>query len=78
LIGQLGGGKVQADLGMIMRKRLHITGTTLRSQTLERKIEITQRFADFALSKLADGTIKPVIDKIFPLAEAHAAHRYME
>lgn len=78
LIGQLGGGKVQADLGLIMRKRLHITGTTLRSQTPERKIEITRRFCEFGLSGLADGSIKPVIDKVFPLAEAAEAHRYME
>lgn len=78
LIGQLGGGKAQLDLGTIMRKRLVITGTTLRSQTLERKIEITRRFAESGLSRLADGSFKPVIDKIFPLAEAPAAHIYME
>jgi putative PIG3 family NAD(P)H quinone oxidoreductase len=78
LIGQLGGGKVQADLGAIMRKRIMITGTTLRSQTLERKIEITRRFAEFGLNALADGTMKAIVDKVFPLAEAAAAHRYME
>ncbi len=78
LIGQLGGGKVQADLGLIMRKRLQITGTTLRAQPLDRKIEITRRFAEFGLAGLADGSLRPVVDKVFPLAEAAAAHEYME
>ncbi len=78
LIGQLGGGKIQADLGLIMRKRLHITGTTLRSQSLERKIEITRRFCDFGLAGLADGSLKSIVDKVFPLTEAAEAHKYME
>jgi len=78
LIGQLGGGKVQADLGLLMRKRLHITGTTLRAQPLEAKIEITRRFCEFGLAGLAAGNLKPVVDRVFPLAEAAEAHRYME
>jgi len=63
---------------LLMRKRLHITGTTLRAQPLEAKIEITRRFCEFGLAALAAGNLRPVVDRVFPLAEAAEAHRYME
>jgi putative PIG3 family NAD(P)H quinone oxidoreductase len=78
LIGQLGGSKTEVDLGLVMRRRLHILGTTLRTQPLERKIEITRRFREFATPLLAQGRLVPVIDRVFELAEASVAHHYME
>jgi NADPH:quinone reductase-like Zn-dependent oxidoreductase len=53
-------------------------GSVMRSQPLEHKIAITQRFQTRWLPLLASGAIHPVIDTAFPLAEAAAAHRYME
>ncbi|GIX47976.1 MAG: NAD(P)H quinone oxidoreductase [Candidatus Tectimicrobiota bacterium] len=78
LVGLMGGAKVEADLGLIMRKRLHIIGSVMRSQPLANKIAITQRFRERWLPLLAQGILRPVIDRTFPLAEAAAAHRYME
>jgi putative PIG3 family NAD(P)H quinone oxidoreductase len=78
LVGLMGGAKVEADLGLILRQRLHIIGSVLRSQSLESKIAITQRFRERWLPLLTQGHIRPIIDTSFPLAEAAAAHKYME
>jgi NADPH:quinone reductase len=78
LVGLMGGAKIEADLNTILRKRLHIIGSVMRSQSLAEKIAITQRFRDRWLPLLQSGAIRPVIDTSFPLAEAAAAHRYME
>src|SRR5207245_9731297 len=74
LVGLMGGAKVEADLGLILRQRLHIIRSVLRSQSLESKIAITQRFRERWLPLLAKGSIRPIIDTSFPLAEAAAAH----
>lgn len=78
LIGQLSGAKTQLDLGQIMRRRLHITGTTLRARSLAEKAELTGQFSDFALTRFADGRLRPVVDSVFPVSQAAEAHRYME
>lgn len=77
LIGQLGGGKAEIDLGLVMRKRLRVTGTTLRARPLADKVELTQRFLEFALDKFETGQLKPLVDRTFDLAAAADAHRYM-
>jgi NADPH2:quinone reductase len=74
----MGGTKVDADLSLLLRKRLQVIGSVLRSQPLENKIAMTQRFRERWLPLLESGAIRPIIDSTFPLAEAAAAHRYME
>ncbi len=78
LIGQLSGNKAELDLGLVMRQRLRITGTTLRARTTEEKAALTKKLAGFALPRFADGRLRPVIDRVFPLSQAAQAHRYME
>lgn len=78
LVGLMGGVKVEANLGLILSKRLHIIGSVMRSQSLEEKIAITRRFRERWLPLLEEGKIRPIIDTSFPLAEAAAAHQYME
>jgi putative PIG3 family NAD(P)H quinone oxidoreductase len=78
LVGLMSGDKVEVDLGLIMRKRLRVIGSVMRSQPLENKIAITQRFRERWLPPLESGTIRPIIDTTFPLAEGAVAHRYME
>ena len=78
LVGLMGGVKVEANLGLLMTKRLQVFGSVLRSRPLADKIAITQRFRTRWLPLLAAGRIKPVVDRVFPLAQAADAHRYME
>lgn len=79
LIGMMGGSKVKdMDLGKLLFKRIQVIGTALRSQTPERKAELTKDFIRFAYQKLEKGKIKPVIDSIFSWEEANEAHTRME
>lgn len=78
LVGLMGGAKVEVDLGLIMRKRLQVIGSVMRSQPLANKITITERFRSRWLPELENGRLQPLIDTAFPLAEAAAAHQYME
>ena len=78
LVGLMGGAKVEANLGLLMTKRLQVFGSVLRSRPLADKIAIAQRFRVHWLPLLAAGRIKPIIDRVFPLAQASDAHRYME
>ena len=77
LVGLLAGGKTETDLGAILRKRVQVTGTMLRARPLEEKIAAMRVFEDQVVPLLARGTVKPVVDRVFPLAEAGKAHEYM-
>jgi NADPH:quinone reductase-like Zn-dependent oxidoreductase len=76
-VGLMGGGKTVVDVGMLLTKRASITGTTLRSRPLEEKIAISRRVATELLPWFDDGTLRPVVDRRYPLAEIAAAHTYM-
>lgn len=78
LIGGVAGGKTEVDLYQILGKRLHIIGTVLRARSLQEKIAITTAFAQEVTPLLANGTIQPVIDTIFPLEKIQDAHRRLE
>lgn len=78
LVGTMGGGGVEADLRPLMFKRLRITGTVLRSRPIEEKIAVTNQIKRHVLPLIVSGAIKPVVDTVFPLAEAAEAHRHME
>ena len=78
LIGMMGGSAGQLDLGAIMGKRLVITGTTLRRTPLDQKSTLARAVSEFTSPRFADGTLKPIIDTVLPLAEAAEAHRRME
>jgi NADPH2:quinone reductase len=73
-----GSPRATVDFRRIMLKRLHHTGSTLRSRSIEDKAAIAATIEAKVLPLLAAGRVKPVIDSTFPLAEAAAAHRRME
>ncbi len=78
-IGFLGGSTVnQFDLNPIVTRRLTITGSNLRPQTVEQKAAIAQSLREHIWPLLEAGKIKIVIDRIFPLSQASDAHRMME
>ena len=77
-IAFLCGAKVELNLAPVMMKRLTITGSTLRARSVADKAPIAQALRQRVWPLLANGTVKPVIDRIFPLTEASAAHALME
>jgi putative PIG3 family NAD(P)H quinone oxidoreductase len=78
LIGGVAGGKTNVDLYQILRKRLHVIGTVMRARSLQEKIANTNAFAQEVIPLLANGTIQPVVDSIFPLEQIQDAHRRLE
>lgn len=74
------GGTAGATLPMdaVLYRHLQIFGTVMKSRPPEVKQAMTQRFAQRWLPALAAGTIRPVIDSTYPLADAAQAHRRME
>ena len=77
-IAVLGGLKATIDMALVMRKRLTLTGSTLRARSNEFKALLADEIATTAWPLIADGTVRPVMDQTFPLAEAAAAHARME
>ncbi|CAN5148464.1 NAD(P)H-quinone oxidoreductase [soil metagenome] len=79
LLAAMGGGRVQdVDLLQILKKRIHIKGSTLRSRPLDYQIKLSQEFYNFATPYFIEGKLKPVIDKVFNWKDVTQAHLYME
>jgi len=70
--------KATVNFVRIMLKRLHHTGSTLRSRSVEDKAAIAAAVQNKVLPLLSAGKVKPVMDSTFPLREAAAAHARME
>ena len=77
-VGLIGGSATEINLNTVMRNRLQVIGSVMRPQSIDEKIAITQRFVDRWLPELARGVLQPIIDTVFPLAQAAQAHEYME
>ena len=70
--------KAELDFSVMMRKRAWITGSTLRPRTPEEKGVIARDLLAQVWPLLEKGAVAPVIHKVFPFADAAAAHRMME
>ena len=77
-INTMKGKDVNIDLSIVMRKRLTITGSMLRSREISFKVAIAQNLEKNIWPLLKSGEIKPVIYKVFPAEQAAAAHQLME
>jgi NADPH:quinone reductase len=78
MIAFLGGPKAELNFAQVMTKRLTITGSTLRPQSVETKARIAAELEADVWPLIATGRIAPVMDRTFPLEEAAAAHARME
>lgn len=74
VIGLLGGAMAQAPLGLMMAKRLRLIGSTLRARSIAAKALVMDALLERVWPLLEDGTVKPVIERTLPIAEAAAAH----
>jgi NADPH2:quinone reductase len=77
-IAFLQGSKVTADWRFIMMKRLTVTGSTMRASPAARKSAIARALRERVWPLFGHGKLKPVVTRVFPLAEAAAAHALME
>ena len=77
-IAFMGSAKAEVNFMRLMLKRLHHTGSTLRSRSSADKAAITRAVEENVLPLVAAGKVKPVMYKTFPLQEAAAAHTLME
>ncbi|SFM44335.1 NAD(P)H-quinone oxidoreductase [Rugamonas rubra] len=78
LIALLGGAKSTIDLGQVLRRRLSISGSTLRPRPVAFKAAIAAQLRQRVWPMLEAGRIKPVIYRTFPLEQAAQAHALME
>jgi NADPH2:quinone reductase len=78
LIAFLGGNRSNINLNEILRRRLTLTGSTLRPRPVEFKGAIARKLREKVWPLIETGKIKPVVYKTFPLSEAARAHELME
>ncbi|ALJ18960.1 NAD(P)H-quinone oxidoreductase [Microbacterium sp. No. 7] len=77
VIGLQGGTKAEINLGALLAKRASVHGTTLRSRPVDgpgSKAEVVAATLEHTWPLIAAGTVVPVVDAVFPLADATAAH----
>lgn len=77
LVGLTAGATATLPLAAVLQKRIEIIGTVLRSRPLEEKIEAARLLERTVVPWLTEGRVKVVIDRVYPLAEAAAAHTYL-
>jgi NADPH2:quinone reductase len=78
IVGLTAGAIAPFNMGVLLRKRLTIVGTTLRARPLEEKIAVAREFDQFAVPLFEAGRLKPVVDRVFPFDQISAAHELME
>jgi NADPH:quinone reductase len=77
-ISLLGGARAEINMGMVLTKRLTLTGSTLRSRTVSQKAAVADAVRHNVWPLIVSGKVRPVIFATFPLAQASEAHRLME
>ncbi|MFE4540446.1 NAD(P)H-quinone oxidoreductase [Streptomyces scopuliridis] len=78
VIGLQGGTKAELNLGALLGKRGAITATSLRARPLAEKAAIVAAVREHVWPLIADGQVRPIVDRTLPMAEAAEAHRALE
>ena len=78
VVGLTAGATAPFNMGVLLRKRLTIVGTSLRGRPLEEKIAVARDFSERIVPLFDAGRLKPVVDRVFPFEEIRAAHELME
>ncbi|MEL6589980.1 MAG: NAD(P)H-quinone oxidoreductase [Bacteroidota bacterium] len=79
MLSLMGGVKTEGiNLAPILRKRLQVLGSTLRSRTPDYKASLSRALVDFASPHWQKGSLLPVVDSVFDWQDVVEAHRYME
>ncbi|GAC1488450.1 MAG: NAD(P)H-quinone oxidoreductase [Gemmatimonadaceae bacterium] len=78
VVGLTAGMTAPFNMGVLLRKRLTVVGTTLRGRPLEEKIALAREFSLSMVPLFDAGRLKPVVDQVVPFTEIRAAHTLME
>ncbi|MFO0688740.1 MAG: NAD(P)H-quinone oxidoreductase [Myxococcota bacterium] len=78
VIGLMGGAKAELPLGALLSRRLSVVGSTLRTRSPAAKAALVAAFQARFGADFAAGRIRPLIHRVFPLAEAPEAHRMLK
>jgi putative PIG3 family NAD(P)H quinone oxidoreductase len=78
VVGVPGGARAEIDLRALMGRRGSIRGTVLRARPIEEKAALARAFEERVLPGFEDGSLVPVVDRVFEPARAAEAHAYME
>jgi len=78
VVGLVGGAKAEVDLGRLLSRRHALLGLVMRTRPVPDKIAVVERFRRQWLHRFADGSLVPLVDSVFPLADAARAHERME
>ncbi|GAB2928726.1 MULTISPECIES: NAD(P)H-quinone oxidoreductase [unclassified Streptomyces] len=78
IIGLQGGAKGELNLGALLAKRGAVTATSLRGRPLQEKAAIVAAVREHVWPLIGDGVVKPVVDRVVPMADAAEAHRVLE
>lgn len=77
LVGLMAGARAEIELDVVLRQRLRIVGSVLRPRSRAEKAELVAGFSGFAAPRLADGRLRPVVDRVFPFSEVATAYAAM-
>lgn len=77
-VGMTAGAKSEIDLGMLLHKRLKVTGTVLRARSTAEKSAAVRRFVDQVLPLVRCGMLRAVVDSTFPAAQVAEAHKRLQ
>jgi putative PIG3 family NAD(P)H quinone oxidoreductase len=78
IIGLMGGAKAEIALGTLLMRRLSVIGSTLRARLAAEKADIVAGFHQRFGAALAEGRIRPIVDRVLPLEQAGEAHRVVQ
>lgn len=78
VVGTMAGNRVDLDLAILMHRRAEIRGTVLRARPLEEKIAAALALERHLVPLFESGALRPVVDRVLPLAQAAVAHRAMQ
>lgn len=76
LVGLMAGATAELDLALVLRRRLRVIGSVLRPRPRAEKAALVAAFREFGLERLADGRLRPLVDRVVPferIADAYAA-----
>jgi len=78
LLGLLTGNSAEVDLGQILRRRLEVIGTVMRTRGAEERAALAHEFTDVVVPMFEHGVLRPVVDRVLPMSEIRAAHESLE